>query len=52
MGDRVSKGEVIATLYGNQKSKLAAGVKEAQSAFVIRQEKTEKPKLIKEVLGL
>lgn len=51
-GDRVGKGEVIATLYSNRKEKLAAGAKEAQNAFVIRPEKTEKPKLIQEILGL
>lgn len=52
VGDRVSKGAVLAVIYGNQKNKLAAAEKEAAKAFVISDEKPEKPELIKEVLGL
>ena len=45
----------MATLYGSSKGKLAAAVKEAEKAFVIRKEKPERPErpeLIKEILGL
>lgn len=52
VGDKVSRGEVLATLYGNDKNRLAAAVKEASGAFVISKEKTARPELIKEVLGL
>lgn len=51
-GDKVNKGDVIATFYGNNRKKVEAAVKEAAEAFVITREKVEKPKLIKEILGL
>ena len=52
VGDRVGRGEVLATIYGNDKNKLAAAVKEAENAFYISKEKVQKPELVKEVLGL
>ena len=52
VGDKAAKGEVLATLYGSSKGKLAAAVKEAEKAFVIGKEKPERPELIKEILGL
>ena len=52
VGDKVSKGDVLATFYGNDKKKVAAAEAEAASAFVITGEKVNKPALIKEVIGL
>ena len=52
VGDRVNRGECLATICGSSKSKIAAAEKEAQKAFVIDREKPQKPTLIKEVLGL
>ena len=52
VGDKVSKGDVLATFYGNDKKKVAAAEAEASSAFVITGEKVNKPALIKEVIGL
>lgn len=51
-GDRVSRGEVIATLYGGSKAKLAAAEKEVQKAFVFGEKKPQTPKLVKEIIGL
>lgn len=52
VGDKVSKGDVLATFYGNDKKKVANAEAEAASAFVITGEKVNKPALIKEVIGL
>lgn len=52
VGDKVSKGDVLATFYGNDMNKVANGLKEAETAFNIRREKMEAPKLIKEIIGL
>lgn len=52
VGDRVSKGDILATFYGNNKEKLVAAEKEAIKAFVISSERVEKPKLVKEIMGL
>lgn len=52
VGDKVNRGEVIATVYGNNKTKVSLAVKEAEKAFVIGKEKPGKTALIKEVLGL
>lgn len=52
VGDKVSRGERLATVYGNNKNKLAAAEKEAGRAFSLGREKVQKPQLIKDVLGL
>lgn len=52
VGDKVSRGECLATLYGNDRKKLDAAEKEAARAFSFSSGKTEKPALIKEVLGI
>ncbi len=52
VGDKVAKGEVLASLYGGSKAKVSAAVKEAAKAFVIEKEKPETGALVKEILGL
>ncbi len=52
VGDKVTKGDVLATLYGNDKKKLATAKAEAEKAFDIVPGKIEKPAIIKTVLGL
>ncbi len=52
VGDKVNRGEVLATFYGNDSKKVAAAVEEAANAFVISGEKTAAPVLIKEIIGL
>lgn len=52
VGDKVSKGDVLAVFYGNDESKIAAAVKEAAKAFEIGKEEPKKPELIKEIIGL
>lgn len=52
VGDKVVKGEVLATLYANDRKKLAAAEKEAAKAFSIGGEKPKKPLLVKEILGI
>lgn len=52
VGDSVQAGDVLATLYSNNENKLAAAVKEAANAFEISETQVEKPKLIKEIIGL
>ncbi|MDD6043423.1 MAG: pyrimidine-nucleoside phosphorylase [Eubacteriaceae bacterium] len=52
VGDQVSRGEVIAVVYGNDEQKAATGAEEAKKAFRIGNSPVEKPVLIKEILGL
>lgn len=52
VGDRVSKGDVIATVYGNNKKKVEGAVKDVAAAYTLGREKTEPPKLVKHVLGI
>ena len=52
VGDAVSKGDILATFYGNDAAKLDNAIEEARKAFVISSEKVERPKLIKEIIGL
>ena len=52
VGDRVEEGEVLATFYGNDLSKVRAGMKEAEKAFEISEQEVERPELIKEIIGL
>lgn len=52
VGDKVSKGDILATFYGNDKKKVAAAEAEASGAFTITSEKVHKPALIKEIIGI
>ena len=52
VGDAVSGGDILATFYGNDAAKLDNAIEEARKAFVISPEKVERPKLIKEIIGL
>ena len=52
VGDAVKKGDILATFYGNDPAKLDNAIEEAHKAFEISQEKVERPKLIKEIIGL
>ncbi len=52
IGDRVCKGETLATFYGNKPEKLSAALEQARGAFTITPELVEKPQLIKEFIGL
>ena len=48
----MKKGDILATFYGNDPAKLDNAIEEARKAFEISQEKVERPKLIKEIIGL
>lgn len=52
IGDKVSKGDVIATVYGNNKKKVDVAVKEVTAAYTIGRNKVDPPKLVKHVLGI
>ncbi len=52
VGDAVKKGNILATFYGNDPAKLDNAIEEARKAFEISREKVEKPRLIKEIIGL
>ncbi len=52
VGDAVNKGDILATFYGNDPAKLDNGMEEARKAFELSREQVEKPKLIKEIIGL
>lgn len=52
VGDAIRKGDVLATFYANNPEKLQNAVTEAQKAFEIADQRVEKPKLIKEIIGL
>ncbi|HKM28871.1 MAG TPA: pyrimidine-nucleoside phosphorylase [Anaerovoracaceae bacterium] len=52
VGDVVKAGDVLATFYGNDENKVTNALQEAEKAFVIKEEKVDKPVLIKEILGI
>ncbi len=52
VGDKVARGDVIATVYGNNKKKVEAAIKDVEAAYTLGQEKVQVPKLVKQVLGL
>ena len=52
VGDKVAAGEVLATFYGNDETKVASAVEAAKEAFVISEEPVEAPELIKKIIGL
>lgn len=51
VGDRVKKGEKIATLYANDEAKLAAAIEELTQAYSYSQTPVDRPKLIKTIIG-
>ena len=51
VGDKVEKGEKIATLYANDGEKLAAAITELEQAYSYSVTPVEKPKLIKTIIG-
>ena len=51
VGNKVEKGEKIATLYANDGEKLAAAITELEQAYSYSVTPVEKPKLIKTVIG-
>ena len=50
LGDIVSKGDVICTVYGNDRNRIEAGAKEAAGAFEITEEKPGSTFLIKKII--
>jgi pyrimidine-nucleoside phosphorylase len=50
LGDPVKKGEILATLYSDDKLKLQNGLNEAKAAFKIADRQTPVPKLIKKII--
>lgn len=52
VGDKVSKGQVIATLYGENLKKLESAIDEAKLAYEIGRDKVKTPELIKAILGI
>ena len=52
VGDPVTEGDVLATLYGNVKSKLEMGLSESERAFTISHQIPQKYELIHEIIGL
>ena len=52
VGDAVKKGDILATFYGSDMGRLGNAIEEARKAFEISREKVERPKLIKEIIGL
>lgn len=51
VGNKVEKGEKIATLYANDGEKLAAAITELEQTYSYSVTPVEKPKLIKTVIG-
>ncbi len=52
VGDKVERGQLLATLYGNDLFKLENAAITAAAAFKIEEKNVEKPKLIKKIIGL
>lgn len=50
-GDEVKTGDVLCTLFGNDKKKLAMAAREAAEAFEIDNNKPEERSLIKKIIG-
>lgn len=49
-GEKVSKGQVLATVYGNNEEKVNLGAEEAKAAFVIGDSRAEPEILIKKII--
>jgi len=52
VGDKISKGDTLATLHGDNEIKLINALKEAEKAFYIKETKVETPELIKKIIGM
>ncbi|HKK94906.1 MAG TPA: pyrimidine-nucleoside phosphorylase [Anaerovoracaceae bacterium] len=52
VGDKISKGDTLATLHGDNEMKLINALKEAEKAFYIKETKVETPELIKKIIGM
>lgn len=50
-GDKVRKGESLATMYGNDREKMAAARERFLKAYTFSREEVEKPLLIKGIVG-
>lgn len=52
VGDKVEKGEVLCTLYGNDIAKVLMGKEIAKGAFVISDKEVMRPNVIKRIIGI
>ncbi|MCB6994615.1 pyrimidine-nucleoside phosphorylase [bacterium 210820-DFI.6.37] len=52
VGEAVLEGQLLAAVYGNDEEKVQAGAEELLAAYEIGDEKPEKRKLVKKVIGL
>jgi pyrimidine-nucleoside phosphorylase len=50
VGDYVKQGDLLATVYGNDRSKVLKGAEEAEKAFRIQASEIEKMELIKKII--
>ena len=50
VGDEVRVGDLLCTVFGNDKEKTEAGAREAFAAYTIGSDKPEKTVLIKEII--
>lgn len=50
-GDEVAKGDILCTLFGNDKEKIKRASQEAAEAFVIDKNRPKKRNLIKRIIG-
>ena len=51
VGDRVKKGELLATVYASSRKKAENAAAEAERAFVLEHDKVHAPELLHDVLG-
>ena len=49
-GDEVGAGDLLCTVFGNDKAKAEAGAEEARGAYTVGPDRQEKPELIKEII--
>ena len=52
VGDKVEKGEVLCTLYGNDIAKVLMGKELAKTAFTISAEPIHKSQIVKRIIGI
>ncbi len=52
VGEKLKNGDVYASIYGNDRDKLAFGAAEAEKAFCFSEKEPAKPVLIKKIIGL
>ena len=51
VADPVKKGDLLATIYGNEEEKVRQAVKHFKENFHIAKDQLEKPQMIKQVLS-